>query len=112
LADLQVADIGDRRPGQVSGGQQQRAAIARATVHEPALVLADEPTGALDSVTGLLVMEALLAAATSRGAALVVVTHEARLSSYCDREVTLRDARLATGPGGSAEISRPLQADV
>lgn len=91
LERLEIADIGGRRPGEVSGGQQQRAAIARALVHQPAVVLADEPTGALDATTGQLVLEALMAAAREQGSAVVLVTHEARLSSYCDREIALRD---------------------
>ena len=91
---LEIADISGRRPGEVSGGQQQRAAIARALVHRPAVVLADEPTGALDTVTGQLVLEALLLAARQQNSAVVLVTHEARLSSYCDREITLRDGAV------------------
>lgn len=91
LGRLDIAELADRRPPQVSGGQMQRAAIARALVHEPAVVFADEPTGALDTVTGQLALEALLGAAAAYGAAVVVVTHEARLASYCDREVVLHD---------------------
>lgn len=94
LERLEIADVAGRRPGEVSGGQQQRAAIARALVHRPAVVLADEPTGALDTTTGQLVLEALLAAAREEGSAVVLVTHEARLSSYCDREITMRDGAV------------------
>ena len=100
LARMEITDVADQRPGQVSGGQLQRGAIARALVHEPAIVLADEPTGALDSVTGQLVLEALLDAAHDLGSAVVLVTHEARLSSYCDREITLRDGAVT---GAAAE---------
>jgi len=92
---LGIADVAERRPGQTSGGQVQRAAIARALVHEPAVVLADEPTGALDAANGQLVLEAMLSLARDRGSAVVLVTHEARLSSYCDREVTLHDGSVA-----------------
>lgn len=95
LDRLDVADVAARRPSEVSGGQMQRAAIARALAHRPAVVFADEPTGALDSVTGQLALEALLAAARLDGTAVVIVTHEARLASYCDREVVLRDGALA-----------------
>ncbi len=95
LERLDVAELADRRPAQVSGGQMQRAAIARALVHRPQVVFADEPTGALDSVTGQLALEALLAAARHDGAAVVVVTHEARLASYCDREIVMRDGAIA-----------------
>lgn len=94
LERLEIADVAGRRPGEVSGGQQQRAAIARALVHRPAVVLADEPTGALDTTTGQLVLEALLAAAREERSAVVLVTHEARLSSYCDREITMRDGAV------------------
>lgn len=73
----------------------QRAAIARALVHHPSVVYADEPTGALDSVTGQLALEALLDAASQDGTAVVVVTHEARLASYCDRHVVLTDGATA-----------------
>jgi putative ABC transport system ATP-binding protein len=91
---LGISDVADRRPGQVSGGQLQRAAVARALVHSPAVVLADEPTGALDTTTGQLVLEALLDAAREQGSAVVLVTHEARLSSYCDREIVLQDGSI------------------
>lgn len=94
LDRLEIADVASRRPAEVSGGQSQRAAIARALVHEPAVVLADEPTGALDSTTGQLVLEALLAAARGQNSAVVLVTHEARLSSCCDREIVLRDGSV------------------
>jgi putative ABC transport system ATP-binding protein len=94
LERLDVGDIAARRPSQVSGGQMQRAAIARALAHRPAVVLADEPTGALDTVTGQLALEALLHAARADGAAVVMVTHEARLASYCDREVVMRDGTI------------------
>jgi len=96
LDRLGIAAVADRRPGQVSGGQLQRAAVARALVHSPPVVLADEPTGALDTTTGQLVLEALLDAAREQGSAVVLVTHEARLSSFCDREITLQDGSILT----------------
>lgn len=92
---LEIGDVVHKRPGQVSGGQLQRAAIARALVHRPSIVLADEPTGALDTTTGQLVLESLVNAAREQGSAVVLVTHEARLSSYCDRELTMTDGKLA-----------------
>lgn len=95
LHRLDITDVADRRPGAVSGGQMQRAAIARALAHRPAVVFADEPTGALDTVTGQLALEALVAAARADGTAVVIVTHEARLASYCDREIVLVDGALA-----------------
>jgi putative ABC transport system ATP-binding protein len=93
LEELDVADLADRYPDEISGGQRQRVAIARAIVGERGLLLADEPTGALDSVNGEGVMR-LLRAATRRGVAGVVVTHEAQLASWADRVVFLRDGRV------------------
>lgn len=95
LAELEVADIAARRPGQVSGGQAQRAAVARALVHRPAVVFADEPTGALDSAAGELVLDALTGLARQQGSTVVLVTHEARVAAYADRTVFLRDGRVA-----------------
>ena len=95
LRELEVDDVADRRPGQVSGGQAQRAAVARALVHRPAVVLADEPTGALDSSTGELVLDAMTGLARRQGTAMVLVTHEARVAAYADRTVFLRDGRVA-----------------
>lgn len=94
LARVDIAELASRRPGQVSGGQLQRAAIARSLVHRPAIVFADEPTGALDSVNSQLTLEALTQAARQDGTAVVLVTHEARLASYCDREIVIRDGRV------------------
>lgn len=94
LDRLDVAAVGDKRPGQMSGGQGQRVAVARALVGNPRVVFADEPTGALDTLNGDLVMEELLGAAREQGASVVVVTHEARVAAYADREVVLRDGRL------------------
>jgi putative ABC transport system ATP-binding protein len=93
LEELGVADRADRYPDELSGGERQRVAIARAVVGERGLLLADEPTGALDSVNGEAVMR-LLRAATQGGVAGVVVTHEAQLASWADRVVFLRDGRV------------------
>jgi putative ABC transport system ATP-binding protein len=93
LEELDVANEADRYPDELSGGQRQRVAIARAIVAERGLLLADEPTGALDSVNGEAVMR-LLRAATHRGVAGVVVTHEAQLASWADRVVFLRDGHV------------------
>jgi putative ABC transport system ATP-binding protein len=93
LEELDVANHADRFPDELSGGERQRVAIARAIVGERGLLLADEPTGALDSVNGEAVMR-LLRAATHRGVAGVVVTHEAQLASWADRVVFLRDGRV------------------
>jgi putative ABC transport system ATP-binding protein len=93
MAELDVAENADRYPDELSGGERQRVAIARAIVGERGLLLADEPTGALDSVNGEAVMR-LLRAATQRGVAGVVVTHEAHLASWADRVVFIRDGHL------------------
>ncbi|MCW0212614.1 MAG: ABC transporter ATP-binding protein [Pseudonocardia sp.] len=91
---LGLAGLELRRPGQLSGGQEQRVAIARALVAEPAVVFADEPTGALDSTTGRQVVELLCGLAVRTGAALVVVTHDPDVAAACHRTVALRDGRV------------------
>ncbi|MFD2764700.1 ABC transporter ATP-binding protein [Micromonospora eburnea] len=93
LAEVGLSDVADRFPDQLSGGQQQRIAIARALVGQRGLVLADEPTGALDSRTSLAVLE-VLRARIDAGAAGVLVTHEPRYAGWADRTIFLRDGRL------------------
>jgi putative ABC transport system ATP-binding protein len=93
LEELDVAERAEHYPDELSGGERQRVAIARAIVGERGVLLADEPTGALDSVNGEGVMR-LLGAATQRGIAGVVVTHEAQLASWADRVVFLRDGHV------------------
>ncbi|MEA5366713.1 ABC transporter ATP-binding protein [Amycolatopsis sp., V23-08] len=93
LDELDLLDVAGRRPGEVSGGQGQRVAVARALVTGPRVVFADEPTGALDSLNGEQVMQLLTSAARERNAAIVLVTHEARVAAYSDREVVVRDGR-------------------
>jgi putative ABC transport system ATP-binding protein len=93
MKELGIAERAERYPDELSGGERQRVAIARAIVGKRGLLLADEPTGALDSVNGEGVMR-LLRAATERGVAGVVVTHEAQLASWADRVVFLRDGRV------------------
>ncbi|MDP9183371.1 MAG: ABC transporter ATP-binding protein [Actinomycetota bacterium] len=95
LERLEVGDVADKIPGEVSGGQGQRVAVARALVAGPRIVFADEPTGALDSLNGELVMELLIGAAREQGTSVVLVTHEPRVAAYADREVVLRDGALA-----------------
>ncbi len=82
------------QPGQLSGGEMQRTAIARALVARPRLVLADEPTGNLDSATGSLILDVLVAAVTEAGCALVLVTHDAAAAKRADRTLHLRDGRF------------------
>jgi putative ABC transport system ATP-binding protein len=95
LERLGVEEVADHRPGEVSAGQSQRAAVARALIHEPRVVFADEPTGALDSLAGEQVMELLVSTSKEQGAAVVLVTHDVRVAAYADREVIVRDGRVA-----------------
>jgi putative ABC transport system ATP-binding protein len=106
LDDLGLADRAEHHPDDLSGGERQRVAIARAVVGDRRLVLADEPTGALDSVNSEAVMR-LLRDITRRGAAGVVVTHEAQLASWADRVVFLRDGRIVdqtSSPAGPESL--------
>ncbi|MGH2843117.1 MAG: ABC transporter ATP-binding protein [Solirubrobacteraceae bacterium] len=91
LERLEVSDIASNLPGDVSGGQGQRVAVARALVTAPRVVFADEPTGSLDSLNGERVMQLLTAAARESHAAVVLVTHEPRVAAYADREIIVRD---------------------
>ncbi|WP_433827988.1 ABC transporter ATP-binding protein [Actinoplanes sp. CA-015351] len=93
-----VADLADKRPAAMSGGQQQRCAVARALVTEPQVVFADEPTGALDQLNGEQVLGAMVQVVREQGAAVVLVTHEAAIAAYADREIVLRDG--AVDPSG------------
>ncbi|HEX5541353.1 MAG TPA: ABC transporter ATP-binding protein [Micromonospora sp.] len=99
LAEVGLPGEADRFPDQLSGGQQQRVAVARALIGERRLLLADEPTGALDSATGQSILD-LLRSRVDAGAAGVLVTHEARFASWADRIVFLRDGRLVDTTGG------------
>jgi putative ABC transport system ATP-binding protein len=109
LDELGVADKADRFPDELSGGERQRVAIARAIVGERHLLLADEPTGALDTVNGEAVMR-LLRAACKKGVAGVIVTHDAQLASWADRVVFLRDGRVVdqtSPPAGPESLVAP-----
>ncbi|HET6562311.1 MAG TPA: ATP-binding cassette domain-containing protein [Marmoricola sp.] len=97
LDRLGVADVAGQRTGGVSGGQAQRAAVARALVHRPAVVLADEPTGALDSVTAELVLDAMVELTAESGAALLVVTHDNLVAAHLERHVVMSDG-VVTAP--------------
>jgi putative ABC transport system ATP-binding protein len=101
LESLGLADRASHFPDQLSGGERQRVAIARAIVGEHQLVLADEPSGALDTANGEAVMR-LIHSACKRGMAAVVVTHDAQLASWADRVVFLRDGRVTDQTAGSA----------
>ena len=112
LEEVGIADLADRFPDEMSGGQQQRVAIARAIVGERRLILADEPTGALDTANADLVIELLARIAADRGTAIVLVTHEPRFASWADRVVFLRDGVVVdetasvppSAPGADAEL--------
>ena len=99
-------------PGELSGGEQQRVAIARALVNRPDLLLADEPTGNLDAATGDQVIGHLLTRSHEREAALLLITHEARLAALCDRTIRMADGRLEGVPGEGPEApgSEPVHA--
>ncbi len=99
LVEVGLDDRGHHYPSQLSGGEQQRVAIARALSNEPVILLADEPTGNLDSRTGHQVIELLLAINKQRGATLVVVTHDQEIASVADGRVFLRDGRIAERVG-------------
>jgi putative ABC transport system ATP-binding protein len=97
-ASLEAVGLGarmDHYPGQLSGGERQRVAVARALACEPKVVFADEPTGNLDRESGTVVADMLFALARTQGAALVVVTHDAKLAARADRTVEMNDGRLA-----------------
>jgi len=91
MADLGVLVVADRRAGAVAGGQAQRAAVARALVHRPKVIFADEPTGSLDTVAGEAVLDALVSLARDAGTSVLIVTHDNRVAAHADRLVTMRD---------------------
>lgn len=99
LDGLGLGDHIDKLPGQMSGGQAQRVAVARALVCSPRILFADEPTGSLDSLAAEQTMEALTTAARTAGAAVVIITHEPRTAAYADREVLVRDGLISAGSG-------------
>jgi putative ABC transport system ATP-binding protein len=108
LSTLGLDEVADRLPGQMSGGQQQRVAIARAVIGGRSLLLADEPTGSLDSLSGEAVMR-LLRAQCDGGCAVVLVTHDSRHAAWADRVLYLRDGRLVDElgpPAGPESILR------
>ncbi|GAB3977118.1 ABC transporter ATP-binding protein [Plantactinospora veratri] len=104
LDELGVAEVADAAPAELSGGQQQRVALARAVVHRPDVLLADEPTGALDSAAAETVLD-LLRRRHEEGQSIVLVTHDHRVAATADRVVTMLDGQIVderdlTGPGG------------
>ncbi|GGQ02870.1 ABC transporter ATP-binding protein [Streptosporangium pseudovulgare] len=105
LAEVGLAEVADRFPDEISGGQRQRVAIARALAGERRLILADEPTGALDTPTGDEILQ-LLRARCDAGAAVLLVTHEPRYAAWADRVVFLRDGRVADTAAAPMESAR------
>ena len=101
LDQLGLAGEVDKLPDQLSGGQRQRVGVARALVHRPSLILADEPTGSLDARNSAAVVDLLLAAREAIGTTIVMVTHDQRAGDRMDRTVALRDGRLLSNPSVS-----------
>jgi putative ABC transport system ATP-binding protein len=97
FARLGLDGLQGRRIGELSGGQAQRVAVGRALVTKPAVLFADEPTGALDSLTGEHVMDLLVDTVRAEGATVVIVTHDARVAAHADRRVTVRDGQVVSG---------------
>jgi putative ABC transport system ATP-binding protein len=95
LDRLGIGELANRYPGQVSGGQAQRCAVARATVHRPALLLADEPTGAVDRANGTVILDELDRSVLEVGTAMLIATHDPDVVSRCDRQLVLRDGRIS-----------------
>ena len=107
LGRVGLSDRMHHRPTQLSGGQMQRVAIARAVVNEPDIVLADEPTGALDTATGLEILD-LLKELNGQGMTVIVVTHEMEVAGYAQRVLKFRDGRLLAENQVVDEVSSPL----
>ena len=107
LQEVGLADRASHLPSHLSGGEQQRVAIARALVADPRVILADEPTGNLDSTTGAEVIELLAGLATPRGATVVVATHDAELAARAPRRLAMKDGRLAAASLEGAAATVP-----
>ena len=107
LADVGLAARAHHYPAQLSGGEQQRVALARAVALRPTLLLADEPTGNLDSATGGAIIELMLRLRRERGSTLLLVTHDPALASHADRIVSILDGRLVNAANGHPAGSRP-----
>jgi putative ABC transport system ATP-binding protein len=97
LARLGIGDKGARRTGELSGGEAQRVAVARALAMTPAVIFADEPTGSLDSLAGEKVMDLLTSLAREQGTTVVMVTHDSQVAAYADRRVMVRDGLVSAG---------------
>jgi putative ABC transport system ATP-binding protein len=106
LQRLGLDGLGARRTGELSGGQAQRVALARALVGQPKVLFADEPTGSLDTLAGEMVMDLLVTSAREEGSTVVLVTHDARVAAYADREVMVRDGKTINRAGIEVEVGR------
>jgi putative ABC transport system ATP-binding protein len=104
LAEVGLSDRSHHYPSQLSGGEQQRVAIARALANDPPLLLADEPTGNLDSTTGRQVIDLLLQINKSRGTTLVLVTHDPELASVAEMSIALRDGRVVSRTSRGSQV--------
>lgn len=106
LPRLGLDGLGRRRTGELSGGEAQRVALARALVAQPKVLFADEPTGSLDTLTGEMVMDLLVAIAREEGTTVVLVTHDARVAAYADREAMVRDGKVINRADAQVEVGR------
>jgi putative ABC transport system ATP-binding protein len=112
LEALKIVGLGERshhRPNQLSGGQRQRVSIARAIVTDPAIVLADEPTGALDTRTGEEIL-ALFTQLNQQGRTIIIVTHDLKVAGYCQREIYMRDGKIVPSEGKLTPPTLPATA--
>lgn len=108
LEQVGLRDLAGHRPNQMSGGQQQRVAIARAVVNHPLVLLADEPTGALDTVSSIEIMQLFQKMHEERGVTVIVITHEPNIAGFCQRKVVMRDGVIVNddNPTGSQRTNR------
>lgn len=105
LEIVDMADRADHQPNELSGGQKQRVAIARAMANSPSILLADEPTGALDSKTGRMIMDLFHKLHRDRGTTIVLITHSPELAQECDRVITISDGSITSDTGGRANAA-------
>jgi putative ABC transport system ATP-binding protein len=104
LPRLGLEGLGERRTGELSGGQAQRVALARSLAMHPQVLFADEPTGSLDTLTGEMVMELLVGIAREEDATVVLVTHDPRVAAYADREVMVRDGKVIDRAAAGVQV--------
>ena len=105
LAMVEMEDRMRHQPDELSGGQKQRVAIARAMANDPAIILADEPTGALDSQTGRLIMDIFHRLHDEQGKTIILITHSPELAEECERILTLKDGNIINERKGSGKVA-------